>query len=101
MVARTMPSAMDNVSFQYVIFSFFSKNVGRVFTDTRLAALAPYGCSKNVTDVLTSDQSPKLDLYFHLFLVLRLLPYSARVTAGGTQSKFNAAGFALYILKHR
>ena len=50
-----MPSAMDNVSFQYVIFSFFSKNVGREFTGIPLEALPPYGCSKNGADVLTSD----------------------------------------------
>jgi hypothetical protein len=55
MVARTMPSAMDNVSFQYVIFSFFTKNVGRVFTGIPLESSTLIGVLGNVTDDPTMD----------------------------------------------
>jgi hypothetical protein len=55
MVARTMPSAMDNVSFQYVIFIFFSKNVRRVFTGIPLESSTLIGALGNVTDDPTMD----------------------------------------------
>ena len=55
MVARTMPSAMDNVSFQYVIFIFFSKNVRRAVTGIPLQSSTLIGVPGNVTDDPTMD----------------------------------------------